>query len=232
MKERDIEPQGLFQHHLAEEEGEVWRYPAYAVKHFASMDGKLEEKLRLLCRCRGKNGMEIERNYWNALVEFHALYALTALMRGYQFKEWDAQSRTSSAAPNKNCDLALEKDGKPIFAEVKNLSGDLLSERESKGVVCFEPSPNLGRWLRLKVNEAAEKGADLLVCYDDARLGLPHGDFNEVGIKSYLTRHLPANELSWGNGGRPFWCVPQTSVERVVMLTPSGCFVIQLWAQS
>ncbi len=263
LAQHNIAAEGYFHEALQDDEGWAWRYPAYAVKCFAS-DQTLEQKLQLLCSKRGggKNEQleqklrqkvtlfsrvnraenqeveqhqqieqnDIERNYQNVLVEFHALYALTALM-GYQFVGWDQPSGKQGVNPAKNCDLALTRDGKIVFADAKDCSSEILTQceiehdvnGETVSVTHFDPKLELVRWLTDQVREVDEKGADLLVCH------LPGWGLEGFGpqeLKRYLDEILPS-VLTWTDYG-PHWQISSSWVKQIIIVKRIGCFVIEL----
>ncbi len=227
-----IEAEGHFKEALQDDEGLAWRYPAFAVRRFSSHP-TLVEKLRLLCQCRGTNENDVERNYQNQLVEFHALYALTALM-GYQFMGWDMPSGKPTADPGKNCDLALMKEGEEVFADAKDCSSEILTKYqveheiagEIKCVTHYTPKVELVGWLAGLINGAGKKGADVIVCHVPA-WGLE--GFDSRRLREYLNSILPG-VLMWSEQG-PRWRVASSSVTQVVIVKRMGCLTIQLDAE-
>ncbi len=229
LSQRGIQPQGHFKEALQDSEGLAWRYPAYAVKCFP-MHEKLAEKLRLLCEPRGTNPNDIERNYQNQLVEFHALYALAELME-YEFVGWDVPSGKQAVAPGKNCDLALVKNGGSIFADAKDCSSELLSQykvgHEIDGQVMhvthYTPKVELPGWMAGKIRDADKKGADILVCHVP---GWGLEGFDAPRLKEYGDAILPG-VLAWTADG-PVWSFVARYVRDIIIVKRFGCFVIRL----
>ncbi len=230
--QRGIKAQGHFQEALKDDEDFAWRYPAYVVRQFPTHE-KLVEKLRLLCESRGASPNDIERNYQNQLVEFHALYALTKLMQ-YQFVGWDLPSGKPSADPGKDCDLALAKDSKSAFADAKDCSSEILSQYEvqqeidgkTMHVTHFTPKVELPKWMRGKIREADKQGADILVCHVP---GWGLEGFDAPQLKEYGDSVLPG-VLTWTADG-PAWAFSTKHVREVVIIKRIGSFVIRLNAK-
>ncbi len=230
LAQRNIKPEGYFHEALQDDEGSHWRYPAFAVKHFASCQ-KLQGKLKLLCSRRGRDDNDVERNYQNQLVEFRALYALTALM-GYQFTGLDEPSGKPYAGAGTDCDIALTRSGKTVFADAKDSSGEILSQDEVEHVIIegestrirqYEPKVEVDGWLRGQIRDVDRKGADLLVCYLP---GWKFRGFEPPELKEYLNSILP-KVLTW-TSDRPHWTIASNGVQQVVIVKPMGCFVIEL----
>jgi hypothetical protein len=200
-----------------------WWYPAFAVKHFPS-DPVLVKKLSLLCRIRGSNDNDIERNYQNQLVEFHALYACVALI-GYQFDGWDKPSGKTGADLQKNCDLAFTKNKEKFFADAKDCSSEILSQDENpqhRGMIHYTPKVELNTWMKNLIKNVEQKGADILVCHTP---GWGLTSLDEPTIKQWLDSILPS-VLSWGKNG-PRWPIESKSVSQIVIIKRGGCFIIQ-----
>jgi hypothetical protein len=200
------------------------KYPVFAVKHFSS-DPLLVNKLTLLCQKRGKDDKDVKRHYQNQLMEFVALYDYVALM-GYQFYGWDKPSGKSGVAPEKNCDLALLKDGQKFFAEVKNLSSEILSEFEESqypGWASFDPKYELEKWLKTMLGKAEKKGSDFLVC------GTPRWrlrGFDESNLKEWLLSAIKGILILPNQC--PRWPIESKNVSSLVIADPRGCFMIQV----
>ena len=232
LSRHHIQVQGHFEEALKDDEGLAWRYPAYAVRQFPTHE-KLVEKLRLLCESRGTSSNDIERNYQNQLVEFHALHALIALM-GYQFVGWDMPSGKPTADPGKNCDLALMKDGMNVFADAKDCSSEILSQYEVahevkdeiKHVTHYTPKVELVDWLARWIRDVEKKGADFLVCHVP---GWGLEGFDPRSLRAYLDSILP-NVLTWTDNG-PRWRVASKSIRQVVIVKRLGCLTIGLDAK-
>ena len=236
LKQHRIEPQGFFadvlDSNFTRSWEPAWRYPAYAVTHFDSTPG-LENKLKNLCRKRGSNPNDIERNYSNQLREFQALYTLTTFL-GYKFIGWDAPSKKPCADPKKNCDLALSKNEINFFADARDESSEILSQRQDpNGRTHSVPKWNFTKWLQEQFRELEKKGADILVCHPrvgggPTRFGAAEGsvELNEASIKNYCDEILPST-LTWNSDG-PSWYVRDIHVKELIMADRAGCWKISL----
>lgn len=223
LRNHNIVPDGHFKKALGDDDGLAWRYPAFAVKHFSS-DPVLVEKLSLLCKIRGSNDNDIERNYQNQLVEFHALYVCVALI-DYQFDGWDKSSGKTGADSQKNCDLAFKKNKEKFFADAKDCSSEILSQGEYPqypGRIHYIPKVELNTWMKGLIKNVEQKGADILVCHTP---GWGLTSFDEPIIKQWLDSILPG-VLSWEQN-EPCWPIESKSVSRIVIIKRGGCVIIQ-----
>lgn len=223
LQKHKIAVEGHFRDAL-DNSGLAWKYPAFAVKHYPS-DPLLIEKLRLLCQVRG-NGNNVERHYQNQLVEFHALYASVALM-GYRFEGWDKPSGKTGVDPQKNCDLALMRDGERLFADAKDVSSEIFSMSEipgRPGYKMFDPKVELTAWVKRQISNVEEKGADFLICHTPG-WELAKFGFNEEGLSCWLDSIFP-NTLAWSNEG-PVWQIDSGDVIQIIIIKREGCLKIR-----
>lgn len=226
LQKHNIPVEGHFQDALTDNNGAAWRYPAFAVKYYSS-DPCLVEKLRLLCQRRREGDNDVERNFQNQLVEFHALYACVALM-GYQFDGWDKPSGKIGADPQKDCDLVFMKDEQKVFADAKDVSSEILSQYEVEGspdLKMYALKIELTAWLKSQVSNGKRKGADLLICHTPgwelARFG-----FNERGLPGWLDTILPKTMIWFEEG--PVWQIDSGCVSQIIIIKREGCLKIRV----
>ena len=226
LQQHQIPVEGHFRDALDDDSGAAWKYPAFAVKHYSS-DPRLIEKLRLLCQRRGEGDNDVKRNYQNQLVEFHALYACVALM-GYRFDGWDKPSGKTGADIQKNCDLVLIKNGQKVFADAKDVSGEILSRYEaigSPGWMMYDPKVELTAWLKSQISNGKRKGADFLICHTPG-WELAKFGFNEEGLPQWLDSILPKTLI--GSGAGRVWKFNSGCVSQIIIIKHEGCLKIQV----
>ena len=226
LQQHQIPVEGHFRDALDDDSGAAWKYPAFAVKHYSS-DPRLIEKLRLLCQRRGESDNDIQRNFQNQLVEFHALYACVALM-GYRFEGWDKPSGKTGADPKKDCDLVLIKNGQKVFADAKDVSGEILSQYEvpgRPGLMMFNPKFELTAWLKSQISNGKRKRVDFLICHvpgwELAKFG-----FNEKGLPRWLDAILPNTLIGPEEG--PVWQIDSGGVSQIIIIKREGCLKIRV----
>lgn len=216
---------GHFKKALKDNSGSVWKYPAFAVKNYPS-DPLLIKKLRLLSPTYTlqKSHNEVERQFQNQLVEFHALYACVALM-GYHFDGWDKQSGKAGADPKKDCDLAFTKNKEKVFADAKDVSSEILSLDEipgCPGLKFINPKIELTAWLKGQIRNVKKKGADFLICHTP---GWGLTSFDEPIIKQWLNSILPDTLIMTDEG--PVWQI-DSQITQIIIIKPEGCLKIRV----
>ena len=127
LSEQNISVQGHFKDIIDDDEKTAWRYPAYAAEKFGK-NKKTLEKIRILAADRGNSKNDVERNFNNQLEEFKGLYCMCHVL-GYDFIDWDRPCEKAGVSADKNCDFALMKDGNTYYADVKDCSGGVMSQK-------------------------------------------------------------------------------------------------------
>lgn len=141
---------------------------SYVIKHLndvTGIDGKLND-IALI----NKKGFELERIYNNILTEIHAIHFLHDTLK-YKIIEVESSSNKKVTSPhgqgNKICDIKAFDGMNEIYFEVKDASSELTTASINKNCVTrFTPmlDNNIRQWVRSKMEEALDKGANYLIC--------------------------------------------------------------------
>ncbi len=239
----NIAIRGHFESVMESDEGTAWRYPAYAAE-ICGKNKKTIKKIKLLATDRGNNKNDVERNYRNQLEEFRGMYCMCNTL-GYGFVDWDSPSGKKGVGLEKDCDLALLKDGNVLYADVKDCSGEVMSQKELDvlvgnspddpvnkvvlkhnipGVSRYKPKTDLSVWFSDKIKEARDKGADILVCHFPWR-GMP--DLTRDAIRNDYEDLL--GSAVWWNKGYPILRSNITaSLHAIVVVSILGCWIINV----
>lgn len=200
-------------------------YVSYAIEKF-SLNPNLRQKIELLASIRGKDKNDIKRNYYNQLVEFHALYVLTKMM-GFNFVDFDRASNKQYAQRNKNCDLCLEKNNHLYFADAKDLSGEIMSIAEGEDdngnkYKHYTPAiPEvLGGWLRGYITEVDKKGADLLVAH------IPTWNLFDTEIPNLQKFNQKISKEIVLNEDKFSWNIPNAMIDKIIFIKAFGFWEI------
>ena len=202
-------------------------YISYAIEKFSLMP-KLEQKIRLLVSIRGEGQNDIKRNYYNQLVEFHALYVLTKMMR-FNFVDFDRASNKQYAQPNKNCDLCLEKNNRLYFADAKDLSGETMSAAEGEddnGNKYEHYTPAIPEvlegWLKGYIDEADKKGADFLIAH------IPTWNLFDVETPDLQEFNQKISKGTVLNEDKFLWNIPTAKIDKIIFIKAFGFWEIEI----
>jgi hypothetical protein len=224
---KSITAEGFLKNDLQERNVKSLIYVSYVIEDFP-LNPKLEQKIRLLTSIRGKGGNDIKRNYYNQLVEFHALYVLTKMM-GFNFVDFDMTSNKQYAQPNKNCDLCLEKNNRLYFADAKDLSGEIMSTTEGEddnGNKYEHYTPAIPEvlegWLKGYIAEADKKGSDFLIAH------IPTWNLFDAEIPNLQKFNQKISKEIVLNEGKFLWNIPNAMIDKVIFIKAFGFWEIEI----
>lgn len=228
LNDKSIAANGFLENDMQQKNEKSLIYVAYVVENFSS-NPKLEQKVKLLASERGdtNNKNDIKRNYYNQLVEFHALYVFTKLI-GFNFIDFDIPSNKKYADQNKNCDLCIEKNNSRYFADAKDLSGEIMSavEKDVNGnkYELYTPAipEALEGWLKGYIANADKKGADFLIVH------IPTWDLFDAEISNLYKFHQRISKNIILNESKFFWNIPNTMVDRIIFVKAFGFWEIEI----
>jgi hypothetical protein len=248
-----IQPKGHFKDDLEEDEILAWRFPAYAITK-CPHNKKLLGKIKTLAIERGTTANDKERNYQNQLVEFHALYVLTALM-GYEFIGWDIKSNRSPMNSNKDCDIHCIKNGIKYFVEVKDCSSEIMTQQDSEAIRNDTTLPStvnsvkdIQARIRIRTNQVLEKQDLTGIVHYTPKIELTDWINRQIKLADAKDADiLICHPTGWGlpnllettlkryceksfpasiswNSIYPHWKYPSKSVKKLILMNRLGCW--------